>query len=186
MSEAEIKSITEEIVKQVEENNEKEKVKIDYKPAAEGDRQRPWVISNKIVSLGELTDDYDTKVFIPLISIYETDPKKVPRDQWVNITVKDKKYMVCRKTFLFMTNGVCEPLYDKSNTVVTHITVHSQEEQNTDRNKEFWKQQFQKYMRCGSLSWKEATKLYEDKGEESKDLETVLEDLSIGDSESKE
>ena len=190
MSEAAIKEITEDIVKQVEQSEDK--VKIDYKPAAEGDRERPWCISNKIVSLGEFTDDYGTKVFVPLISIYETDPSKVPREHWLQVNVKNKKYMLCRKTFLFMTNGVCEPLYDKSNTVVTHITVYSTEEKHSIRNKEFWKQQFEKYMRCGNLSWKEALRLYEDKDEdeskekENKKLETVMENLNISDTETKD
>lgn len=190
MSESEIKEITEDIIKKVEQSEDK--VKIDYKPAAEGDRARPWRISNKIISLGEFTDDYGTKVFVPLLSIYETDPSKVPREHWIQVDVKNKKYMMCRKTFLFMTNGVCEPLYDKSNTVVTHITVYSEEEQDSDRNKEFWKLQFEKYMRCGNLSWEEALRLYENKdeeeskGTEKKKLETVMEDLKISDTETKE
>lgn len=62
-----------------------------------------------------------------------------------------------------MVNGICEPLYDKSNTVVTHIQVHSDEENDTDKNKEYWKDQFEKFMRCGNMSWEDAEKEYTQK-----------------------
>ena len=68
MSEAAIKELTEEMLDQVitEHLDDETKsddppkppaeknVEIKYKAASEGDRERPWVISNKMVTIGEL------------------------------------------------------------------------------------------------------------------------------------
>ena len=134
---------------------EGEKIEVSYQNASEGDRERPWVISNKIVTLGEMKDEHNTTMFIPLISIYETKAENVRLNDWAKIKVQNKQFLVCKKTLLFMTNCICEPLYDKSNTVVTHITVHSDAAKGSEENKLYWKTQFAKYMKVGSMTWEE-------------------------------
>ena len=125
-------------------------VEIKYKKASEGDRERPWVISNTMLTLGEMAEGKR----IPLISLFESEPEKV-KDHWTTLTIKNKDYMVCKKTFLFMTNCACELFHDKTQTVVTHIFVHSEHEKQTEENKNFWKRQFAKYMKVGAMGWNE-------------------------------
>ena len=197
-----IEEVVKDIVNSVEQDQKikEEAIKIDYKPAAEGNRQRPWCISNKIRTIGEFNDQFQTRVFIPLISLYETSPEKIPLEHWLKVIVKNKTFMVCKKTFLFMVNGICEPLYDKSNTVVTHIQVHSDEENGTDKNKEYWKDEFEKFMRCGNMSWEDAEKEYtqdiaptemkrqiaDPKAAALVNIEEEFEDLSLGTIEQKD
>ena len=142
-------------LKQDQAVKEGDKIELSYQNASEGDRERPWVISNKIVTLGEMKDEHNTTMFIPLISIYEKKAENVRLNDWAKIKVKNKQFLVCKKTLLFMTNCICEPLYDKSNTVVTHITVHSDAAKGSKENKLYWKTQFAKYMKVGSMTWEE-------------------------------
>jgi len=186
MSESVIKEVTEELIEKIE-KQEENAVKIDYKPASEGDRERPWCISNKLPDMAELYDD-DTscKLFMPIISLFEKKPKDIASQDWVKITVKKKKYMVCKKSFLFMTNCLCEPRYDKSGSVITHIMVHSPEEKGSDANKEYWKRQFAKYMSLGSMDWEKVRAQVEMKDDREDGIETKLESLTIKDNEQKQ
>lgn len=188
MSESVIKEVTEELVQKVEEAEGKENaVKIDYKPASEGDRERPWCVSNKLPDIAELyDDDTNCKLFMPIISLFEKKPNDIASQDWVKITVKKKKFMVCKKSLLFMTNCLCEPMYDKSGTVVTHVMVHSPEEKGSDANKEYWKRQFAKYMSLGSMDWEKVRAQVEMKDDREDGIETKLESLTIKDNEQKQ
>ena len=164
MSEAAIKELTDELLDQVitehlddeTKTNElptppaEKNVEIKYKDASEGDRERPWVISNKMITIGELEGKR-----LPLLSLFETDPSTLPLKRWTIMTIEKKKYMVCKKSFFFMTNGACQLLHDVTDTVVTHVMVHSEFDKGTDENKEYWKRQFAKYMKIGSMTWEE-------------------------------
>ena len=168
MSEASIKELTEEMLDQVIEQQiddetkseetkcdppkppAEENLEIKYKDASEGDRERPWVISNKMITIGELKGKR-----LPLLSLFESDPSAIPLQRWTIMTIEKKQYMVCKKSFFFMTNGACQLLHDVTETVVTHVMVHSEFDKGTEENKEYWKRQFAKYMKVGSMSWQE-------------------------------
>ena len=167
MSESDIKELTDELLDQVitehlddETKSEETKsdppkpaednVEIKYKDASEGDRERPWVISNKMITIGELKGKR-----LPLLSLFESDPSAIPLQRWTIMTIEKKQYMVCKKSFFFMTNGACQLLHDVTETVVTHVMVHSEFDKGTEENKEYWKRQFAKYMKVGSMSWQE-------------------------------
>jgi len=184
MSEAEIKELTEEmldqvITEQIDDETKSddppkppanENVEIKYKAASEGDRERPWVISNKMVTIGELQEKR-----LPLLSLFESDPSTLPLKRWTIMTIEKKQYMVCKKSFLFMTNGACQLLHDKTDTVVTHVMVHSEFEKGTDENKDYWKRQFAKYMKVGSMTWDDVDEQWNiDKEKELKEVEDKL------------
>jgi hypothetical protein len=185
MSESVIKEITEEIVKKVEKKEQHEAVKVDYSPAANGDRERPWHLSNKAPTMGELKDGKQ----LPIVSIFQPDLNKIEEEDWVQIHANKKTYMTCVKSFLLMTNCVCEMKYDVTNTVVTHLLLHSPEQENNDRNKEFWKNQFRKYLRVGAMSYKEAreeVKMYGKEKMEMKTIEEEMERLGVEETKSNE
>ena len=184
MSEAEIKQLTEEMLDQVitEHLDDETKsddppkppaeknVEIKYKAASEGDRERPWVISNKMITIGELEGKR-----LPLLSLFETDPSTLPLKRWTIMTIEKKQYMVCKKSFFFMTNGACQLLHDTTDTVVTHVMVHSEFDKGTDENKDYWKRQFAKYMKLGSMTWEEVDEQWNiDKEKELKEVEDKL------------
>ena len=184
MSEAAIKQLTEEmldqvITEQIDDETKSdappkppanENVEIKYKAASEGDRERPWVISNKMITIGELQGKR-----LPLLSLFESDPSTLPLKRWTIMTIEKKQYMVCKKSFLFMTNGACELLHDKTDTVVTHVMVHSEFDKGSEENKEYWKRQFAKYMKVGSMTWEEVDEQWNiDKEKELKEVEDKL------------
>ena len=184
MSEAEIKQLTEEMLDQVitehlddETKSDdppkppaNENVEIKYKAASEGDRERPWVISNKMITSGELEGKR-----LPLLSLFESDPSTLPLKRWTIMTIEKKQYMLCKKSFLFMTNGACQLLHDKTDTVVTHVMVHSEFDKGTEENKEYWKRQFAKYMKVGSMTSEEVDEQWNiDKEKELKEVEDKL------------
>ena len=190
MSESVIKEITEEIIEKVENNGEppKDAVKIDYAPAANGDRERPWHLTNKAMTMGVLGEGEE----IPIVSMFEPNLKKLKETDWVKIKVNDRHYMACKKSFLLMTNCICEMKHDVTETVVTHLLIHSPETENNTKNKEFWKMTFRKYLRLGAMSWEDARKEVKNpegavEGElEMKTLSDEIERLDVGVVEEKE
>ena len=199
MSESAIKELTEEILDQVitehvtkhlddETKSEEtkcddppkppaeENVEIKYKDASEGDRERPWVISNKMITIGELEGKR-----LPLLSLFESDPSTLPLKRWTIMTIEKKKYMVCKKSFFFMTNSACQLLHDVTETVVTHVMLHSEFDKGTEENKEYWKRQFAKYMKVGSMTWEEVDEQWniDDSNTEIKEVEDKLGLLAV-------
>jgi len=195
MSEAAIKELTEEMLDQVitehldDETKSKEtksnppkppaeeNVEIKYKAASDGNRERPWVISNKMITIGELKGKR-----LPLLSLFESDPSTLPLKRWTIMTIEKKEYMVCKKSFFFMTNGACQLLHDVTDTVVTHVMVHSEFDKGTEENKAYWKRQFAKYMKVGSMTWEEVDEQWniDDKSNtEIKKVEDKLQQLAV-------
>lgn len=180
--ESTIKELTEEMINKVleeddtetkgEEKQKRDVVEIQYKKASEGDRERPWVVSNKMITMAELPNDEK----VPLISIFEKNPEKIPFERWTKLFIQNRKYMIDRKSFLFVTNCACEVMHDKTKTVVTHLMIHSEHEKNTEVNKEFWKRQFAKYMKVGAMTWEEVDEQWS-----IKDQDLSLENLKVSD-----
>ena len=108
MSEAEIKQLTEEMLDQVIEQQiddetksddppkppAEKNVEIKYKAASEGDRERPWVISNKMITIGELQGKR-----LPLLSLFENDPSALPLKRWTIMTIEKKNTWCARNHF---------------------------------------------------------------------------------------
>ena len=80
-----------------------------------------------------------------------------------------------------MTNGACQLLHDVTDTVVTHVMVHYEFDKGTEENKEYWKRQFAKYMKVGSMTWLEVDEQWniDDSNTEIKEAEDKLGLLAV-------
>ena len=84
------------------------------------DRERPWIIRNKLVGLLEFKDG---KTY-PCVSLFTSKMAEVPQHCWKLLKVKGlKQTLICSKTLTFISSAKCEFHFDKTNTVITHAFI---------------------------------------------------------------
>ena len=114
-------------------------------PSAEecAQRDRPWIVNNKLIGLLEMTD----KKKYPCVSLFATTMNEVPRVCWKLLKVKGlKDILVCSKTLTFISSAKAEFHYDTTNTVVTHAFIDCIRDDFKPRDKVvFWKHQMELY-----------------------------------------
>ena len=156
-----------------------EKVKVSIEGAVSGSRERGWTIQNKCRQIAQLKD----KVKFPVVSLYETDPSKVPTKAWQLIKTPDEKNLLCcQKTILLLSEVVMQPEMDASDQVVLRMHVLAPKEESIDKNL-FWKQTWGRFMHLGGISWEELLKEGLKRKEQEKSTKTPdlqkLKDLSL-------
>lgn len=106
-------------------------------------RNRPWIVNNKLIGLLEMAD----KKKYPCVSLFATTMNEVPRVCWKLIKVKGlKDLLVCSKTLTFVSSAKAEFHYDTTNTVVTHAFIDCIRDDFKAHDKEvFWRHQMELY-----------------------------------------
>jgi len=139
-----------------------------HSPEEYQNRERPWIVRNKLIGLLEMAD----KKKYPCVSLFATTMNEVPRVCWKLIKVKGlKDILVCSKTLTFVSSAKAEFHYDKTNTVVTHAFIDCIRDDFKAKDKEvFWRHQMELYFQLINSHYENVKEL---------DVATV-EDISKG------
>lgn len=114
-----------------------------HSPDEYTNRQRPWIVRNKLIGLMEMAD----RKKYPCVSVFSTSMEDVPKHCWKLLRVKGHKdVMLCSKTLTFVSAAKAEFHFDKTNTVITHIFVDCIRDNMKNNDKSvFWKHQMELY-----------------------------------------
>jgi len=131
-------------------------------------RNRPWIVNNKLIGLLEMAD----KKKYPCVSLFATTMNEVPRVCWKLIKVKGlKDLLVCSKTLTFVSSAKVEFHYDTTNTVVTHAFIDCIRDDFKAHDKEvFWRHQMELYFQLINSHYENVKELDE----------TIVEEISKG------
>lgn len=131
-------------------------------------RNRPWIVNNKLIGLLEMADQKK----YPCVSLFATTMNEVPRVCWKLIKVKGlKDLLVCSKTLTFVSSAKVEFHYDTTNTVVTHAFIDCIRDDFKAHDKQvFWKHQMELYFQLINSHYENVKELDE----------TIVEEISKG------
>ena len=144
-------------------------------------RQRPWIVRNKLI--GQIQLGKKEKRF-PCVSVFSSKVDEVPQHCWKLLKVKGmRKVLLCSKTLTFISAAKCEFHWDKGNDVVTHCFIDCIRDNFKPADKQiFWKHQMELYFQLINSKYEEIKEISEATIEE---ISEELKEVNIIDKEVK-